>query len=502
WFDNPWVWIGLKDRRHKEQYATPCWPGMFKNEDHFLSCRICPSQTKSDGNATSCTSCHSSSFCPIGSVADINLTDMIDICNELSYPQSPDSTQFEDILLTNMFLLGSSSRCIVISPLFWALIVLSIVLIILFVIGILKFFPQSHRHRTMIKEIFRQTDFIGEGEFWIGGLMSFSLLVLLIFAFLFTNEFHRLYPIEESNESRIICDKTLRNSKFDSRLKLLTTIHSTEDQVMFDMLNSQSFTLIVSFVNTNFDCSLLSILEGTGENLHEPISPMECTQMNTSQIIHTSIPLSHQVTFQYTIEHFAPIGGLYICLVATGNRTDDGMNTLRDLNFCKWIEDEHHTIGSAPEITLLITKVINRTENLVHGEPTKSVGIWQVTYIGSELSDQKLYERRGEYHRYLSVDTVLKIALDENHFYVENVQEPITRKGEANFHTILFMSLSLEMFCLTFLVFKLIFVPLFRFLERKILSRTRIKPSTDENNEVELEVQEIASTRNSIVAKP
>ncbi|UJR23998.1 hypothetical protein I4U23_026964 [Adineta vaga] len=484
WFDNPWIWVGLKDRRHGEQYATPCWPGMYKEEDNILPCRICPTQTKSDGNATNCSACHPSSFCPLASVVDINRTDyFVDIQEELTYPKSSDSTEFEDILLTNMFLIGRSSRCILISPLFWMLIVLGIIIVILLFIGIMKFFPQSHRHRTMIKQIFRQADIIGEGEFWIGGLMSFSLLVLLIFAFLFTNEYTNLYPIEQADNPKLICDETIRNSQFDTNLKLLTTRHSSEDQIIFDMLNNQSFTLIVSFINTNFDCSLLTILEGTGHNLHEPISPMQCSQLNISRIIHTSISLSHHVTFQYTIKHFAPIGGLYVCLLGLGNMTDDGSNILRDLTFCKWIQHENQTIGYTPEINLINTKVINRTESLIEGQPMKSTGIWQTTYTGLELSDQLLYDRRGEYHRYLSVNTVLTISLDENQFYVENSQEPISRKGEANFHTVLFMSLALEMFCLIFLVFKLVFVPLFRYIERKILSCTRVKPLINEKTE-------------------
>lgn len=112
---------------------------------------------------------------------------------------------------------------------------------------------------------------------------------------------------------------------------------------------------------------------------------------------------------------------------------------------------------------------------MIEHEPTKSSGLWQTSFLGSELADQILYNRRGEYHRYLSTETVLTVTLNENHFYVENVQEPIARKTEANFHTILFASLALEMFGLTFLMFKLILAPLFRLVERRFLSCIRIK---------------------------
>ena len=140
---------------------------------------------------------------------------------------------------------------------------------------------------------------------------------------------------------------------------------------------------------------------------------------------------------------------------------------------------------------MLLLQVINRTANLIQGQPTKSSGLWHTTFLGSELSDQILYNRRGEYHRYLSTQTVLTVTLNENHFYVENDQEPIARKTEANFHTILFVSLALEMFCLTFLMFKLIFVPLFRMVERRILSFIRIKPCRPETMDDASEVTDV-----------
>jgi hypothetical protein len=118
--------------------------------------------------------------------------------------------------------------------------------------------------------------------------------------------------------------------------------------------------------------------------------------------------------------------------------------------------------------TNILFKIINRTASLNEDQPTQSSGIWQTTFIGSELSDQLLYNRRGEYHRYLHTETVLTILLTENHFYVENSQKPVARRAEANFHTVLFMSLSLEMFCLTFLMIKLIFAPLFGMIGRRI----------------------------------
>ena len=57
---------------------------------------------------------------------------------------------------------------------------------------------------------------------------------------------------------------------------------------------------------------------------------------------------------------------------------------------------------------------------MIPNQPTKSSAIWQPMFLGSELSDENLYDHQGEYHRYLNTETVLTIILDENHFYVEN----------------------------------------------------------------------------------
>ena len=130
------------------------------------------------------------------------------------------------------------------------------------------------------------------------------------------------------------------------------------DKVFFSgIAERKKNDLIISIGLTN-GCDLLDILEGTGLNLHEPISTMKCIALNSSQIIHTSIPSSHQVTFQYRIKHFAPIGGLYICLMGNGSISEDERNIIRDMKFCKWIARENETIGFMPEITLLNTKVI------------------------------------------------------------------------------------------------------------------------------------------------
>jgi len=119
---------------------------MYKQENNVISCKVCPSQTKSDTNATICNSCNQSLFCPLASVKDI------DINHITSYPSSIDATRFEDILLKNMFSIENTAYCIAISSLFRILMVIMIVSLILLIIDMLKFFSKSHRHRALIKK--------------------------------------------------------------------------------------------------------------------------------------------------------------------------------------------------------------------------------------------------------------------------------------------------------------------------------------------------------------
>ena len=153
------------------------------------------------------------------------------------------------------------------------------------------------------------------------------------------------------------CDRNLRNAQFHTGLKLLLATRTDEDQLIFDMLDNQPFTLTIYFVNTKFTCDQLSILQGTGENLHEPLEPLTCTEMNARDIVFTSISAPHEVTFQYKINHFAPVGGLYICLTGPRNISDDSWNSIREIQFCKWISHENETIGYSPQMTFLNTKV-------------------------------------------------------------------------------------------------------------------------------------------------
>jgi hypothetical protein len=110
-----------------------------------------------------CIPCSPSGFCPSGAVIEVDKTLLLRQSQAYAYPRSPEITLFDDILLINIFSIGSTNRCIVISPLFWVLITIGLVAIVLFVMSILRWCirtPQSTRYRIMLEKIFQHTDLI------------------------------------------------------------------------------------------------------------------------------------------------------------------------------------------------------------------------------------------------------------------------------------------------------------------------------------------------------
>lgn len=79
----------------------------------------------------------------------------------------------------------------------------------------------------------------------------------------------------------------------------------------------------------------------------------------------------------------------------------------------------------------------------------------------------------------------LTIDVSETSYYIKNVQSPIAKQPEIIFRTLLFAFLCLEICAMTFLIFKLILIPLFNNIF-KIYQRCRnnkIQPSENSSEE-------------------
>ena len=79
--------------------------------------------------------------------------------------------------------------------------------------------------------------------------------------------------------------------------------------------------------------------------------------------------------------------------------------------------------------------------------------------------------------RYLTsvnlTSTTLTLVISETSYYIKNVQSPIAKQPEVVFRTLLFSFLCLELCAMTFLVAKLIILPVFHNLHERYSRRTK-----------------------------
>jgi hypothetical protein len=98
-------------------------------------------------------------------------------------------------------------------------------------IGKARYCQIISRHRNRAKKFLKKTDIVGEGERWVGGLLSFAIVVLFGFTFWFAADYLQLYPLEKFNAAHASCNYTIRNA-------------------IFDMLDAQPFAMTL-----DLDCS-------------------------------------------------------------------------------------------------------------------------------------------------------------------------------------------------------------------------------------------------------
>ena len=409
-------------------HSNYCIPGTYNNISTLGPCSLCPPGTRNPGNssASSCVPCDPRSFCPLGSIEDIPLASVLNISQAIAYPESPDLVIFDDILIQTMFALGSTPRCILVSPLFWTIVVIGMALLILSAMGILKFIPQIRKHRTVIVRIFRQTDLIGEGELWVGGLVSFGIVVLVTFAYVFSSSYIHLYPIENINSDPLACDTTIRNAKFSTSLQLLATPRSEEEAPAFSLLDAQSFTLEVSFVQTLFDCNSLTIQQIIGDSIVQ-LPWLNCSYGAPIQATQTvSLALvDHQMTVKFILGGPYYIGGAYLCLRGSSAVSEENIHAAQALNFCQMFFTEQQTLARTTKINIQLTKVINRTTGLSTNDATMYSGIWIPTFTVEAINDALFYSQQGAYLRYLTNVTTFQVTFVETPFFIKNTQDPV-----------------------------------------------------------------------------
>ncbi|CAF3372252.1 unnamed protein product [Rotaria socialis] len=443
--------------------SAPCVAGTYKNTSDFGPCTVCPPQTKNKGTqpCSKCASCDPTSFCPLAAVGEISFDDYPSYSQAFSYPSKPHMNNYDDLLVHNMFAIGDSRRCILISPLLWTAIVIALCFIVWLLMTLLKICscPQAQDHRNQAKKFLKKADIFNQGERWVGGLFTLAILLIYTFTFRFASGFLKLYPIETSDVSHISCDDTMRNALFDSVLQLPLPLPDGSQWTIFNMLDTQPFVITIDLLNTAADCSSVTAQQNRPGVNYLRLEIISCVLQpdNITRSVNFSLP-SHRTNVQINITGPFFIGGIRLCLYGQG--LINGENTLQTLDMCQSFWTANETLSYFTSLNIVLIKVINLTKPLTIGDATHYHGRWAPTFAVNSISDELLYEQDGYHLRYMAERTILAIALNEQPFYLQNIQEPIVRKAELAFHTLLFCTLVLELFGIGFLFFRLIIVPM------------------------------------------
>jgi hypothetical protein len=142
---------------------VPCTHGTYRNFSGIELCFPCPNGTYS----SNCSLCLvNNSFCPVGSIEDLSYSNFESIEQDEDYPESPENTVFDDVLMQNMFSFNTGSiHCLLVSPITWVILMMIIGISISVGMTIHETFdPSKHRIRDWTKNILRKVDLIGEGE--------------------------------------------------------------------------------------------------------------------------------------------------------------------------------------------------------------------------------------------------------------------------------------------------------------------------------------------------
>ena len=149
--------------KSSKSISIPCIRGTHRTYTGIELCIPCPRSTFS----SSCQACTSNnSFCPYGSVEELSYSAFKSIEQKQEYPESPENTVFDDILMENMLRWNThSAHCLLVSPMTWVIMVIAFGVTVAIVVIISEIrCPNAQGRRNRVKEAFKKVDLIGEGE--------------------------------------------------------------------------------------------------------------------------------------------------------------------------------------------------------------------------------------------------------------------------------------------------------------------------------------------------
>ncbi|CAF0839911.1 unnamed protein product [Adineta ricciae] len=435
--------------------SVPCYSGTSRDYDGI---ELCSPYSSSSMN------CSDDIYCPYGAVGQVSYSEFESIEQDQDYPEPPESTVFDDLLMQNMFSLNPTSiHCLVVSPITWVLFFMIFGLTIS--IGIILSevcCPRYHSIRDKIKRIFRKMDLIGEGEMWIGGLTSSAIIVLVIFAYHFSNGYLHQYPIERvTTNSTFACDVTLRNAKFSTTAqKRWDPARSTkESQTVFDLLNAQAFTLNIDLIQTAFNCQdNFYVLRDIGyKTVRLPINNCQLNKNKTIMTLAVALPV-HEISVKLVLNGLKTVGAVRIGVSGPSAQADNERFTAMELNFASTFVSSSfdEVLAETTTFPITLTKIVNQTD------PLSSNGLSTFSAIFSSsfnVNSDMLFTNETRYTFIYRTATNITVTITEDNFYVSNLQQPIARQTEVIFHNLLFTIVVLEVFGLVYLVVKLFLIP-------------------------------------------
>ena len=479
--------------------ARTCVGGSHKNKSSPGPCTPCPTQTKSvsindDKNMTvpmsMCIPCELSSFCPLGASGDVNLSDVASYSQTFVYPTGGATDSYDDLLLENFFSFGvTSAHCLVVSPLFWLLLIFGLCFSLWLTMHIMK----SHEKRRLspidiqqqrVKLFLKHVDIIQDGEHWISGLASFAIVVVIGLTAWFAASYVKLYPIETSSDMRAACDASIRNARFDNALQLPLPMPDGSQWMIFDLLQAQSFSMSIDVINTAARCDNITVQQNRNNVLPVTLKKQNCSLMNNNVTVSFNFLLpAHQTTIQVDIIGPYFIGALRLCFLAPADYSQ-GANRVHQLNACSLFLTPNQTIGSYIAFTVSLVKVVNVTQSPSDDGNDIYDGRWYPKISSDSLSDELVLDQYGQYMRYVNDRTSFSIDIFEESYFLQNNQKPIVQVTALTFHTLLFISLIIEIFATTFLLFKLCCLPMFRMARVRFLAdKECIRQSKQARNE-------------------
>ncbi|CAF3715353.1 unnamed protein product [Rotaria socialis] len=418
--------------------TVPCILGTYRNYTGIELCIPCTNGTYAYSN--SCSPCTlPDSFCPYGAVEEISYSTFESIEQDQDYPESPENTVFDDILMQNMFSFNTQSgHCALVSPITWVLLVIGLGVIL--------------AGGMFIHEL------------WAGGLGSAAVIVIVISAYSFSNQYLHQYPIQQvTSDSSFACDVTLRNAKFSTTMQMTSSSSNStkQNQVIFNMLNSQSITLNVDLIQTAFICNdSLIVQRVVGSKLTLlPISA--CETSHNGSILSLAIALPTQkVGIQLILPGSRTVGAIRLGLSGPSMISTDKRSTLLELNFSSAFVPPSSDEALAPSTSFAIglTAIVNQTDPLNSADWPIFSAIWSSSF---DVITDELFTVENRYTFFQRSQTNISITIQKSIYYVNNQQEPIARQTEIIFHNLLFTIVVLELFCLLFLINKLLISPLY-----------------------------------------